>query len=79
VVLYTSTLESSHSIVRRHISSLRMYQKVLRVMTHRLQKKMSQMDENWLTCAHIYGKGVEGSQEKGLYMHEKVRWNRKVW
>jgi hypothetical protein len=45
-ILYTSILKSSHSIVSRRISSLGMYQKVLGVMTRRLQKRMSQMDEN---------------------------------
>ena len=39
-------IESQYTVVRRHISSLGMYQKVLRVMMHRLQKRTSQMDEN---------------------------------
>jgi hypothetical protein len=45
-VLYTSILNSSHSIVRRRVSNLGMHQKVLEVMTCRLQKRLSQTDKN---------------------------------
>ena len=45
-VLYTSILRSSHRIVRRRVSNLGMHQKVLEVMTRRLQKRSSQTDKN---------------------------------